>query len=93
MIASFCAGQPQSKIKVFRFNDAPEQPAREAQSDANRVYPGDSILDLGQMISTLKDAGYEGVISLELFNPSYWKQDPAEVAQIGLEKMQALLES
>ena len=34
------------------------------------------------MISILEDAGYAGVISLELFNPSYWEQDPAEVARI-----------
>ena len=44
------------------------------------------------MISIVKDAGYEGVISLELFNPSYWEQDPAEIARIGLEKMQAVLD-
>ena len=37
--------------------------------------------------------GYTGVISLELFNPSYWEQDPAEVARIGLEKMQAVIDS
>jgi hypothetical protein len=31
------------------------------------------------------------VISLELFNPSYWEQDPKEVARIGLEKTKAAL--
>ena len=76
---------------MFHFNDAPAQPAREEQSDVGRVYPGDGILDLGQMIAILKDAGYTGVISLELFNPNYWEQDPAEVARIGLEKMQAVI--
>ena len=55
------------------------------------VYPGDGILDLGQMISILNDAGYTGVISLELFNPTYWEQDPAEVARIGLEKMRTTI--
>ena len=61
------------------------------QTDADKVSPGDGILDLGQMISILEDAGYAGVISLELFNPSYWEQDPAEVARIGLEKMKSVL--
>ena len=79
------------KIAVFHFNDAPAHPAREAQADADRVYPGDGILDLGQMISILKGAGYTGVISLELFNPSYWEQDPVEVARLGLEKMEVVL--
>jgi hypothetical protein len=29
------------------------------------------------------------VLSLELFNPEYWKQDPLQVARTGLEKMKA----
>ena len=84
-------GIPGEKIAVFHFNDAPAEPARAEQSDADRVYPGDGILDLGKMISILKDAGYAGVISLELFNPNYWEQDPAEVARIGLEKTKSVL--
>ena len=86
-------GIPGEKIAVFHFNDAPAEPARAEQSDADRVYPGDGILDLGQMISILRDADYSGVISLELFNPNYWEQDPVEVARTGLEKMQAALQS
>ena len=43
------------------------------------------------MIIILKDIGHTRVILLELFSPNYWKQDPAEVARIGLEKMQAVL--
>ncbi len=85
-------GIPGDKIAVFHFNDAPAQPAREEQTDAARVYPGDGILDLRRMISILQDADYRGVISLELFNPTYWEQDAAEVARIGLEKMQAVID-
>ena len=87
------AGIPGDKIAVFHFNDAPAEPARAEQTDADRVYPGDGILDLKRMISILKDADYSGVISLELFNPSYWEEDPEEVARIGLEKMQVVVES
>ncbi|MCZ6679759.1 MAG: sugar phosphate isomerase/epimerase [Candidatus Poribacteria bacterium] len=85
-------GIPASKIAVFHFNDAPASPPREQQTDADRVYPGDGILDLRQMISILEEVGYHGVISLELFNPNYWKEDPREVARIGLEKMKAAIE-
>ena len=48
-------GIPGEKIAVFHFNDAPAEPAREVQTDADRVYPGDGILDLGRMISILKN--------------------------------------
>ncbi len=84
-------GIPADKIAVFHFNDAPATPPRTEQTDADRVYPGDGILDLREMIAILKDADYRGVISLELFNPSYWEEDPREVARIGLEKMKAAI--
>jgi sugar phosphate isomerase/epimerase len=87
---------PSDTIDLFHFNDAPDKLVRAEQTeqtDADRVYPGDGILDLKRMISILQDADYSGVISLELFNPSYWEQDPAEVARIGLEKMQAVLDN
>jgi 2-keto-myo-inositol isomerase len=32
------------------------------------------------------------VLSLELFNREYWKQDPLEVAKTGLTKMKASVE-
>ena len=84
---------PAEKIAVFHFNDAPASPARKLQTDADRVYPGEGILDLRQMISILRSSGYNGVISLELFNPIYWKQDPLEVAKIGLDKMKSVVAS
>ena len=80
-------GVPADKIAVFHFNDAPASPPRAEQTDADRVYPGDGILDLKGMIAILKEVDYQGVISLELFNPNYWEEDPREVARIGLEKM------
>lgn len=83
---------PGDKISIFHFNDAPATPSRQEQTDANRVYPGDGIAPLGEMLEILKAADYQGVISLELFNPTYWEQDPLEVARIGLEKTKAALE-
>ena len=41
----------------LHFNDVPAELARAKQSDADRAYPGAGILDLGRMISILKDAG------------------------------------
>jgi sugar phosphate isomerase/epimerase len=83
---------PGDKIAVFHFNDAPGTPARELQTDADRVYPGDGILPLADMAQMLREAGYKGCISLELFNRGLWEQNPEEVARIGLEKMKAMVE-
>jgi len=82
---------PGDRIAIFHFNDAPESPPREQQTDADRVYPGDGIAPLGDMLKILKESGYRGMVSLELFNPRYWEQDPKEVARVGLEKMKAVL--
>ena len=82
---------PGDKMSIFHFNDAPDSPPIEQQTDANRVHPGDGVAPLGEMLKIIRESGYQGVISLELFNPSYWEQDPKEVARIGLEKTKAAL--
>ena len=74
-------------IQVFHMNDYPKDPPRATIKDADRVYPGDGIAPLGEVLRTLLKNGFRGVLSLELFNPGYWKQDALLVARTGLEKM------
>ena len=73
-------------IAIFQFNDAPASPALPQLDDAHRVYPGDGILPLGKIFQDLKKTGYKDAISLEMYNPEYWKQDLQEVAKTGLRK-------
>ena len=80
------------QIAISHFNDAPATPAREQQHDPDRVMPGDGHLDLKRYIELLKQVGYDGFISLELFREDLWQQDPSEVARIGLEKMREVVE-
>ena len=58
--------------------------------DADRVYPGDGIAPLPDILASLREMNYQGFLSLELFNPTYWKRDPLEVAKTGLEKLKAI---
>jgi len=76
-------------IHVFHLNDYPADPPRETIGDRDRVYPGDGIAPLTQILRDLYDNNNQGVLSLELFNPVYWKQDPLQVAKTGLAKMKA----
>ena len=76
-------------IQVFHLNDYPADPPRDRIGDRDRVMPGDGIAPLTQIIRDLKTNGSRAVLSLELFNPNYWKQDPLTVAKIGLAKMKA----
>ena len=74
------------RIHVFHVNDYPAQPPRETIGDADRVYPGDGVAPLNQIFGDMFAAGFRGMLSLELFNRDYWKQDALKVARTGLEK-------
>jgi 2-keto-myo-inositol isomerase len=77
----------------FHINDYPAEPAPAAITDAHRVYPGDGVAPLKAVFTTLRDIGYRGPISLELFNPEYYKQDALTVARTGLEKTRAAVKA
>jgi sugar phosphate isomerase/epimerase len=79
-------------IHVLHMNDYPGDLPREKTRDADRVYPGDGVAPLTSILRTLLAGGFRGTLSLELFNPTYWKQDPAAVARTGLQKMQAAVQ-
>lgn len=78
-------------LHVFHVNDYPAHPPRETITDADRVYPGDGIAPLGKLFRDLRDIGFTGALSLELFNETYYKQDPFTVAKTGLEKLRAVV--
>ena len=78
-------------MHVFHFNDYPADPPRATINDAQRVYPGDGVAPLPDLIRNLRTIGYRGMLSLELFNRDYWKQDALTVARTGLEKMRAVV--
>lgn len=76
---------------IFQFNDAPAAPAIDQLKDEHRVFPGDGILPLAEILRDLQATGYTGCISLELYNRDYWKRDLLGVAQEGREKMLAVI--
>jgi len=76
-----------SGMHVFHMNDYPATPARDKISDADRVYPGDGVAPLKSILRDLRQTGFQGALSLELFNRSYWEQDALLVARTGLAKM------
>lgn len=77
-------------IECFHFNDFPAKPPRETITDAARVYPGDGVAPWKRIREILTQIHFQGVISLELFNPDYWQQDARQVLTTGLQKMKAV---
>ncbi|MGB0578623.1 MAG: sugar phosphate isomerase/epimerase family protein [Limisphaerales bacterium] len=76
-------------LQCFHFNDYPADPPRETIRDSHRVYPGDGIAPISDILKGFVEVGATPVLSLELFNPEYWKRPPLEIATTGLAKMKA----
>jgi sugar phosphate isomerase/epimerase len=90
-------GTPPSVLKLlgrqavhcFHMNDYPADPPRETISDADRIWPGDGIAPLSELLRSLADNHCQVVLSLELFNRDYWQLPADRAAATGLEKMKA----
>ncbi|MBK6751280.1 MAG: sugar phosphate isomerase/epimerase [Pyrinomonadaceae bacterium] len=67
------------KLFIFHINDAEDLPKSEL-NDSKRLYPGLGILPIKEIKSHLDGIGYDGPVSVEIFRPEYWEQDPFEVA-------------
>lgn len=80
-----------TSMHAIHVNDYPAAPPRAEINDAARVYPGDGVAPLGDVLRTLRDIGFRGMLSLEVFNRDYWKQDPATVVKTGIEKTRAVV--
>ena len=78
-------------IEVFHVNDYPGDKAREAQEDRDRVFPGEGVAPFPLIMDILRQMGGTKVLSLELFNPTYWQRDPLAVAREGLARMRAVV--
>ncbi len=74
-------------LHCFHMNDYPTDRPRQELNDADRVYPGDGNAPLSEIIKILRRIGFNGALSLELFNRDYWKQPAEDVARTGLAKM------
>jgi sugar phosphate isomerase/epimerase len=73
-------------------NDFPASKPVNEQTDSDRVYPGDGAAPIKQVLRDLLGMGGTKVLSLELFNKTYWAQDALLVASTGLRKMKSLVD-
>lgn len=73
----------------FHMNDYPAAPVREALKDADRVWPGDGVAPIREILGIFRENRASVWLSVELFNPAYWTRPAEETARTGLEKMKA----
>lgn len=78
-------------LQNYHMNDYPADPPRETINDSHRVWPGDGIAPMTEILNNFKSVGAYPVLSLELFNKEYWAMDALACAKMGLEKMKGVV--
>lgn len=78
-----------TQLPLFHVNDYPAEPGQADIKDEHRVWPGDGVAPLAEIFSILQKIGFDGYLSLELFNPNYWQGDAFETARTGIEKLRS----
>lgn len=69
------------KLFIFHINDAEDLP-KENLTDAHRLYPGMGILPIKEIKKRFDKIGYDRMVSIEIFRPEYWEENPFEVAKL-----------
>jgi 2-keto-myo-inositol isomerase len=80
-------------VQVLHLNDYPSDPPREKINDSYRVYPGDGVAPLIDILRSLHETGGQKVLSLELFNRNPGPEDAQAVSRTGLARMKAVVEA
>lgn len=81
---------PREKLLIVHVNDAEERPIPQLQ-DGHRLYPGRGILPLQEDLRLLREIGYDGFLSIEIFRPEYWARPPAQVVRESKEALDGVL--
>jgi sugar phosphate isomerase/epimerase len=64
---------------------------RELAADSDRILPGDGDFQIAPILAVLRQIGYQGWVSLELFNPILWQANPQQVMEIGCTALRKIL--
>ena len=82
-----------ASLHVIHLNDYPQAADSSTLNDGHRIYPGDGAAPLRQVLRDLRDNGFRGYLSLELFNRDYWARSADENLKTAMEKIRAAVRS
>ncbi len=63
------------KIFAVHLMSGDDVPASERGQD-KRCFCGEGVVDTGSFLKTLREIGYDGMVSVETFRPEYWAKSP-----------------
>jgi 2-keto-myo-inositol isomerase len=82
-----------ASLHIMHLNDYPQAADPATLNDGNRIYPGDGVAPLPQILRDLRDNGFRGYLSLELFNKEYWARTADENLKTAMEKIRGTVRS
>ena len=82
-----------ASLHVIHLNDYPQATDSSTLNDSNRIYPGDGVAPLREILRDLRDNGFRGYLSLELFNRDYWAKSADENLKTAMEKIRSTVRS
>ena len=80
-----------ASLHVMHINDYPQAADSSTLNDGHRIYPGDGVAPFNQILRDLRDNGFRGYFSLELFNKEYWAKSADDNLATGLQKLRAVV--
>ena len=78
-----------ASLHVMHINDYPQVADAATLNDGSRIYPGDGVAPYRQILRDLRDSGFRGHLSLELFNRDYWTKSADENLKTAMDKIRA----
>lgn len=82
---------PGNRIFVVDIDDAMDLPRQELLGYKHRVYPGQGVAPVADIVRRLCEQGFDGPYCVELFNEAYWSADPLAVAREAFDSASAIL--
>jgi sugar phosphate isomerase/epimerase len=91
-LETLCLINP-SSVEILHMNDYPANLSPSVVTDADRIYPGDGVAPIKQILQLLGKRDKPLVLSVELFNKNYYAEDALTVAKTALEKTKKVVGS
>ncbi len=75
------------QIAMIHVNDAMHRRYQEMDVMYTRAFPGEGVLEPAEWVAAAVDGGFDGAVSMEIFNPEVWKMDLDRAARLCATKM------
>ncbi|QHE51695.1 sugar phosphate isomerase/epimerase [Pontibacillus sp. HMF3514] len=79
-------------ILLFHIDDCEDLPQGSLR-DWHRLWPGDGVIPIEEIYNILREKGFKGPASVELFRPAYWELPPEQCIQVAKQRVADVLET